>query len=1117
MISYKSITRKELGSDKAKATNAALVNNYYQNQKDDYYAKEKQPSEWYGNLSHDLGILGKNVDKEEFVNLLNGQYKGNTLRDSSYKKKESHDRLAIDITFNAPKSVSIMALVAGDTRLIAAHNEAVKESLDLLESMAQGRKKVGGKSRVENTKKIAAALFRHETNRNNDPHLHTHSVVLNITKRSDGEYRALHNDRLVRAIPTASQNYQSTLARKCKELGYDIRINENGLFDLAHISREQLMQFSSRGREVEENLAKMGLTRQTATKEQRQKANFATRQKKQDIDKPFVQNQWVLLAKKLGLNSILTTKVIKKEVKKYERDGKQSGNGGKNQHHIASPNAVGRETIAKTDGVHGVQGGNMAGAGEGREMFLQDNSQLELHKQRASTNQGLRWFGLSFGSFGEIKDKFRDGVGRQPKSLESTPNMEQIRTLENGVKYSDLETQTGHEHENVKDMMNYAPPTSEITEEWRDFVNELQINIEHGKAYNNAKLEMEADELIEHVVKHLLDKRVETSKDDIIKEMLIKGFGDINYKQAEAALDEFVEEGRLIKTQSLYKPASERDDNKSKSIDEWVKFLTEDKKMEEKQALTYLKQAITENRLVEVKQRYTTKEQIAREERIISVMRRGRGAMQPFYSQQQAEQALLDSTLNQGQKSAARLIMTSQDRVIGIQGYAGVGKSYALSETLKYIKDAGGNVHVFAPYGSQVKSLQKDGLDANTLAKLLSSKKMQGQINQSSLIVVDEAGLIDNYQAEKLLNLVHSKKCKLVLLGDTQQIKAIGAGKPFDLLQSQGMQYAVINEIQRQQDPILKKAVQEAAINRTQQSVQTLGKSVTQIEEREPRLDYLVGEYMKLPQESRDKTLIVSGTNEDKDYINNKIREAFELSGKGVVLQTLKNIDMSREERSHARYFKIGQLVQVNTEPQNTFLKKGLMYEVIGRDKHLLIVKDSKNNEIKFSPNQENLSAYESASIEVSQGDKIRVTKSMQDLNLSTGDGLEVVKISNAKIEAKDTKTGKTFKFNTKDALHIEHNYCSTVHSSQGLTVDNVLINFDTKSRTTSKEIYYVAVSRARFKAIVVTDDMKKLPEAITKGADKHSAIELANNKLESLRHNTNKRGKNYNISFEIN
>lgn len=1095
MISYKSINRQEVSNSGAKTSTTNLIDSYYQEEKDDYYTKEKQPSEWYGNLSQDLGLLGKNVAKEDFSHLLNGEYKGNTLRDSSYKKKDTNDRLAIDLTFNAPKSVSIMALVAGDTRLIQAHNEAVKESLDLIETFAQGRKKVGGKSTIENTNKIAAAMFRHDTNRNNDPHLHTHSVVLNITKRSDGEYRALHNDKLVRAIPVASQNYQNILAKKCRELGYDIRINENGLFDLAHISREQLMQFSSRGKEVEENLAKMGLTRQTATKEQRQKANLLTRQKKQKTDKKEIQSHWAKIAQNLGLDKVLNTNIIQQKEVNHERNrGGNTERSHSNQNNIASPSTIGGQTNAETDGLHGVSSSNVAGDGERREMLLQDNSQLELHEQRTYSNKGLRWYSNDISRLRELKDDLIDKFGKKTKEstqkLENVATMEEVKTLNSAIKYQNLQTQTDNEHETFKDMITYEPPNSEITQEWQDFAKSLNMTFEKGTTKDENDY-FSADKLVHHVVQHLLDKKVEITKDEIIKQMLVKGFGVVDYKQSEQLLNDYVKQGNLVQTHRLYKPADERDDSKARTANEWIEFLSKDKQIDKQTAINFVQKGINENRLVEVKERYTTQENIDREMRILRFMKKGQGVLQPFYTEKESEQVLQDTTLNDGQKSAAKLIMTTKDRVVGIQGFAGVGKSYTLSETIKHINNAGGQAHLFAPYSSQVKSLQADGHEANTLAKLLHSPKMQKELDKDSVIIVDEAGVVNNKQMEQLLKLAREKQCRVVLLGDTQQTKAIEAGKPFDLLQTQGMNFAVIDEIQRQKNETLKKAVIEAATNQSRQSVQTLGKSILQIQDRDERLNSLVSKYVQMLPDERDKTLIVTGTNEDKDYINGKIRDDLKLSGTGVKVKILKSVDMSKEEMSHARYYKDGYIIQTNTKPHNTDLKKDCLYEVIGKERQLLIVKDEQGRVVKFSPNNEKLSVFTSKDAEFSAGDKVKITKSNAQLGVATGDSLTVIKTSASTIVAQDNKTGSIHKFNVKDRLNLDHNYCSTVHSSQGLTVDNVLININTYSKTTSKEVYYVAVSRAKHQAYIVTDDIQKLPDVITKGADKHSAFEL--------------------------
>ena len=66
-----------------------------------------------------------------------------------------------------------------------------------------------------------------------------------------------------------------------------------------------------------------------------------------------------------------------------------------------------------------------------------------------------------------------------------------------------------------------------------------------------------------------------------------------------------------------------------------------------------------------------------------------------------------------------------------------------------------------------------------------------------------------------------------------------------------------------------------------------------------------------------------------------------------------------------------------------------------------------------------------------------------------------------------------------------------TVHAAQGLTVDRVMVNMDNTSKTTSKEVYYVAISRAKHRADVYTDSIEKLPAAIQRGSNKQSAVEL--------------------------
>ncbi|UZA18150.1 conjugative relaxase (plasmid) [Moraxella bovis] len=1087
MISSQLITRQSLGGDKQRIGKA--IDSYYQEEKDDYYTRDKQPSEWYGQLANELGLKGEMVKKEDFAQLLEGKFKGETLRDSNFKGKSAKDRLGLDLTFNAPKSVSIQALVAGDTRLIQAHNEAVKESLKIIESNAQARQKIKSKSRVENTNNLAVALFRHETNRNLDPHLHTHSVVLNITKRKDGAFRALHNDKIMKSIGEASQAYQTNLAKKCKELGYDIKINDNGTFELAHISREQIMQFSTRGRQIEEALAQKGLTRETATTEQKQIATLDTRQRKKSIDTQIVRESWQKTAKKLGLEKILSPKILKE--KANERSF-----GISHTDHQREPTKTTSQATTKADSVYELPSGNVANpTRQGSEVLLSDNEQLELHQQRTNTDRGLRWRSNGFGGIGKIVDIISDKLSfSKSKNLSDTKNMEDIRTLDSVARFGN--NKQSFDKESLREVWNYEPPSSDLTDEWKEIANGLNINFEQGQVYTDEhNKEFSGDKLMKLVIDHLVDKKVDLTHDEIIKETLIKGLGEIDYNEANRLLDKFIANGDLVKAQTLYKAAGDKNNDTAKTVGQWVNIIIKDGSSEigVEVAQEAVKKGIEQGRLVAIQERYVTKKDLEQERDILRLMQQGRGLKNAYYDLSTADKLLSESTLNDGQKSAARLVMTSSDRVIGIQGYAGVGKSYTLSETIKHIEAAGGKAHIFAPYGSQVKSLKADGHEANTLSRLLSSKKLQDEITTNSLIVVDEAGVIANNEMHKLLKIAQSKNAKVVLLGDTEQTKAISAGKPFDVLMANGMATATIDEIQRQKDETLKQAVYFAANNEQSKSIKTLEKSVFEIKDRTQRLDTLVTRYIELSADERKKTLIVTGTNNDKDYINYAIRKELGMAGQGVASTQLKRYDMSKAEMKHARYFKEDTLIELTHNPKNKELKMGELYKVVGKDRHLLIVEDSAGKVITFSPTSERLSVYEEKSFEVSKGDRLRVSKGNQEMGTVTGDKLIVENIKNGKIYAKDEKTGQTHTFNANQKNHLDYDYCSTVHNSQGLTVDRVLINIDTKSKTTGKEVYYVAVSRARHEAIVLTDDMAKLPTAIAKGADKYSAFEMAN------------------------
>ena len=158
---------------------------------DNYYLKEQSQDNntfWYGKLAQEAGLLGKPVEEKTLESVLSGTLNGETI-----KGKSKHHKSGFDLTFSAPKNASILALVGGDTRLIEAHNNAVKFALSELEKDVAQFTKINdeGTREYHNTDAMIFAVVRHKTSRNNDPQIHSHALAANMTRDQEGELRAL--------------------------------------------------------------------------------------------------------------------------------------------------------------------------------------------------------------------------------------------------------------------------------------------------------------------------------------------------------------------------------------------------------------------------------------------------------------------------------------------------------------------------------------------------------------------------------------------------------------------------------------------------------------------------------------------------------------------------------------------------------------------------------------------------------------------------------------------------------------------------------------------------------------------------------------------------------------
>ncbi|WP_084386801.1 MobF family relaxase [Castellaniella caeni] len=284
---------------------AALATHYYADQTDDYYSRDGSAATWQGEGARRLGAVGA-IDPARFKVMLQGDF-GHGITASQSVRKDAKARAALDLTFGAPKSITLQALIGGDERLIQANDDAVATALTYVEQqLAMGRRKENGKSRVEHTGNLIIAKFRHETARPTedaapDPHLHVHALLMNLTQRDDDQWVALSNEQIFQLLRVTDSIYQATLERNVRALGYAVRHEKNHI-ELAHISREQIEFFSKRSAGISAELAAHGTSRDQAPHALRQGITLAHRQQKtQAYSRAELLQEWQAAAKAIGM------------------------------------------------------------------------------------------------------------------------------------------------------------------------------------------------------------------------------------------------------------------------------------------------------------------------------------------------------------------------------------------------------------------------------------------------------------------------------------------------------------------------------------------------------------------------------------------------------------------------------------------------------------------------------------------------------------------------------------------------------------------------------------------------------------------------------------------------
>ena len=224
-----------------------------------YYTADQavDTSAWFGRAAEALGLSGK-VDQQVFADVLDGKLPNGSV----IAGKDGVHRPGVDLTFSASKSVSLLAMLGGDTRLIEALKESVAATLiwaekNVIEARVWDPEL--GRQIPEKTGNLLAATFLHDVNRNGEPQLHIHAVTANATLASDGKWHAVRNDQLYRSQRLLSAIHNADLRERVEALGYETvpaKRDIDGAFEIRGVSREAVEAFSSRRAEILAALAK---------------------------------------------------------------------------------------------------------------------------------------------------------------------------------------------------------------------------------------------------------------------------------------------------------------------------------------------------------------------------------------------------------------------------------------------------------------------------------------------------------------------------------------------------------------------------------------------------------------------------------------------------------------------------------------------------------------------------------------------------------------------------------------------------------------------------------------------------------------------------------------------